>query len=86
MMAGMAGRPDSAHGLAMARRRMSATAWTPGTGRFSGSPLSWRFVMPALLVGSVLRVLIGGFGFPRASRAAQRVGKTDAPGRRGRDQ
>ena len=56
--------------------------------------------MPALFVGSVLLVLIGGFGFTRAEQAAsmpagrgrrspadqQSSGKTDAPRRRGGDQ
>ena len=94
--------PSPAHGLAMARtsdvrRRLDAL-----NRKVFRTPLSWRHVMPALFVGSVLLVLIGGFGFTRAEQAKARPGtpkpvrrqdlgresggETDAPRRRGGDQ
>jgi beta-lactamase regulating signal transducer with metallopeptidase domain/thiol-disulfide isomerase/thioredoxin len=62
--------PSPAHGLAMARtsdvlRRLEAL-----NRMVFRTPLSWRRVMPALCVASVLVVLIGGFGFTRAEQAA----------------
>jgi beta-lactamase regulating signal transducer with metallopeptidase domain len=62
--------PAPAHGLAMARtsdvrRRLEAL-----NRRVFRTPLSWRRVMPAFVVGSVLLVCIGGFGFTRAEQAA----------------
>ena len=64
--------PAPAHGLAMARtsdvrRRLDAL-----NRRVFRTPLSWRRVMPAIFVGSVLLVLIGGFGFTRAEQAGRR--------------
>ena len=61
--------PASAHGLAMARtsdvhRRLDALSR-----KVFRSPLSRRRVMPAVLVGSLILVLIGGFGFTRAEQA-----------------
>ena len=62
--------PSPAHGLAMARtsdvrRRLDAL-----NRNVFRTPLSWRRAMPAFFVGSVLLVLIGGFGFTRAEQAA----------------
>jgi beta-lactamase regulating signal transducer with metallopeptidase domain/peroxiredoxin len=62
--------PSPAHGLAMARtsdvrRRLDAL-----DRKLFRSPLSWRCVMPAVLVGSLLLVVIGGFGFTRAEDTA----------------
>ena len=58
-----------AHGLAMARtsdvrRRLDAL-----NRKVFRTPLSWRRVMPALVVGSVLLVVIGGFGVTHAERS-----------------
>jgi beta-lactamase regulating signal transducer with metallopeptidase domain/protocatechuate 3,4-dioxygenase beta subunit len=58
----------SSHGLAMARtsdvrRRLDAL-----NRKVFRSSLSWRRVMPALLVSGVIVVLIGGFGFTRAEQ------------------
>ena len=56
--------PAPSQGLAMAasasdvRRRLDAL-----NRKVFRTPLSWRRVMPAMLVGSLLLVLIGGFGF-----------------------
>ncbi len=70
-----------AHGLAMARtsdvrRRLDAL-----NRMVFRTPLSWRRVVPAFLVGSLLLVLIGGFGFTRAEQAAPtpRTGDTAKP-------
>jgi beta-lactamase regulating signal transducer with metallopeptidase domain/thiol-disulfide isomerase/thioredoxin len=62
--------PSPAHGLAMARtsdvrRRLDAL-----NRKVFRTTLSWRLIMPAFFVGSVLLVLIGGFGFTRAEQAA----------------
>src|SRR5262249_43831244 len=56
--------PLPAHGLAMARssdvrRRLDAL-----NRQVFRTPLSWRYLMPALFVGSGFLVLIGGFPFP----------------------
>jgi 5-hydroxyisourate hydrolase-like protein (transthyretin family) len=61
--------PPPAHGLAMARtsdvrRRIDAL-----DRKVFRTPLSWKLVMPALLVGSVLLLLIGGLGFTRGESA-----------------
>ncbi len=60
--------PSPAHGLGMARtsdvrRRLDAL-----NRKVFQTPLSWRRVMPALFVASVILVLIGGFGFTRAEQ------------------
>ena len=65
-----AARPSPVHGLAMARtsdvrRRLDALNL-----RLFRTPLSWRQVMPAIVLGTALLVLIGGFGFTRAEPAA----------------
>ena len=80
--------PAPAHGLAMARtsdvrRRLDAL-----NRKVFRTPLSWRLIMPAFFVGSVLLVLIGGFGFTRAEQAAPLraragEGRLDAQGRDG---
>jgi protocatechuate 3,4-dioxygenase beta subunit len=62
--------PSPAHGLAMARtsdvrRRLDAL-----NRKVFRTPLSWRSIMPAFFVGSVLLMLIGGFGITRAEQAA----------------
>ncbi len=64
-----AARPAPAHVLAMARtsdvrRRLDAL-----NRQVFRTPLSWRFIMPALLVGGMLLVLIGGVGFTRTEAA-----------------
>jgi beta-lactamase regulating signal transducer with metallopeptidase domain len=73
-----AARPSSAHGLAMARtsdvrRRLDAL-----NRQVFRASLSWRRVMPALFVGSVPLVLIGGFAFTRAEQAASTSQANDA--------
>ncbi len=70
-----AARPAPANVLAMARtsdvrRRLDAL-----NRRVFRTPLPWRLVMPALLVGGVLLVLIGGIGFTRAEQAADPAGQ-----------
>jgi beta-lactamase regulating signal transducer with metallopeptidase domain/peroxiredoxin len=62
--------PSPAHGLAMARtsdvlRRLEAL-----NRKVFRAPLSWTRVMPAICAGSLLLVLIGGFGFTRAEQVA----------------
>jgi len=64
-----AARPSWAHGLAMARssdvrRRLAAL-----NREVFRTPLSWRRVVFALCLGSMLLVLVGGFGFTRAEPA-----------------
>ena len=94
--------PLPAHGLAMARtsdvrRRLDAL-----NRKVFRTPLSWRRVMPALFVGGVIVVLIGGFGFTRAEQkqaepapanrrrrqnlGQENDGQTDTPRRLGGDQ
>ena len=70
--------PSSAHGLAMARtsdvrRRLDAL-----NRQVFRASLSWRRVMPALFVGSVLLVLIGGFEITRAEQGALTSKANDA--------
>jgi beta-lactamase regulating signal transducer with metallopeptidase domain/peroxiredoxin/protocatechuate 3,4-dioxygenase beta subunit len=62
--------PAPAQGLAMARtsdvrRRLDAL-----NRKVFRTPLSWRRATSALCVGSILLVLIGGFGFTRAEQSA----------------
>jgi hypothetical protein len=69
------------HGLAMARssdvrRRIDAL-----NRLVFQKPLPWKLVVPALFVGGVLLLLIGGFGFTRAGQA-DRVGQ-DEPAQAG---
>jgi beta-lactamase regulating signal transducer with metallopeptidase domain/thiol-disulfide isomerase/thioredoxin len=86
--------PASAHGLAMARtsdvrRRLDALSR-----KVFRSPLSRRRVMPALCVGSLLLLLIGGFGVTYAGRSGDGNGTqvqkvtepaNDAPGAKSDD-
>ena len=70
--------PSSAHGLAMARtcdvrRRLDAL-----NRKVFQTPLSWRHVMPALLLVGAMLVMMGGFGFTRAEQAASH---RDRPGK-----
>ncbi len=74
-------RREAAHGLAMARtsdvrRRLDAL-----NRKVFRTPLSWSRIMPVLFVGSVLLVLIGGFGFSRAEQAVAtaKVGDAGSP-------
>ncbi len=65
-----AARQSPVHGLAMARssdvrRRIEAL-----NRMVFATRLSWRRVMPAVVVGSVLLLVIGGFGFTRESAPA----------------
>ncbi len=69
-MAVEASSPAPAHVLAMARtsevwRRLDAL-----NRHVFRTPLSWRRVMPALFVGALILVLIGGFGVSRAGQDA----------------
>jgi beta-lactamase regulating signal transducer with metallopeptidase domain len=61
--------PLPAHGLAMARtsdvrRRLDAL-----NRKVFRARVSWKRVMPALLIGGLILLLIGGFGFTRAEQA-----------------
>jgi beta-lactamase regulating signal transducer with metallopeptidase domain/thiol-disulfide isomerase/thioredoxin len=74
-----AARPTPAPVLAMARtsdvrRRLAAL-----NRRVFRSPLGWSRVVPAVLVGGVLSVLIAGFGFTYAEKAAKPAAQ-QAPG------
>ncbi len=75
-----ASSPAPAHVLAMARtsevwRRLDAL-----NRHVFRTPLSWRLIMPALFVGALILVLIGGFGVTRAAQdAAKPAGKSDEP-------
>ena len=66
-----------AHGLAMARSSDVRHRIIALNRMVFRRPLSWRFVLPAFFVGSVLLVVIGGFGFTRAEQAAQQVSQTE---------
>ncbi len=70
--------PVPAHGLAMARTSDVRHRINTLNRMVFRSPLSWKLAMPALLVGSVLLVLIGGFGFTRAEQAEARSKPSNA--------
>ena len=66
------GEPSPVHGLAMARtsdvrRRIEALSRNVLATR-----LSWRRVAPAVVLGSVLLLVIGGFGFTRIRSSSAR--------------
>ena len=63
--------PAPSQGLAMAARASDVRRRLDALNRkIFRTPLSWRRVMPAMLVGSLLLVLIGGFGVARAEQDA----------------
>jgi beta-lactamase regulating signal transducer with metallopeptidase domain len=61
--------PAPSQGLAMAARASDVRRRLDALNRkVFRTPLSWRRVTPAMLVGSLLLVLIGGFGITRADQ------------------
>jgi beta-lactamase regulating signal transducer with metallopeptidase domain len=63
------GKPAPKPGLAMARTPDVLLRIEALQRRVFRSSLSWRFVMPTLLIGAVLVTLIGGFGIARAKQS-----------------
>jgi beta-lactamase regulating signal transducer with metallopeptidase domain/thiol-disulfide isomerase/thioredoxin/protocatechuate 3,4-dioxygenase beta subunit len=79
-------RPAPAHVLAMARtpdvlRRLEAL-----NRRIFQNPLGWKRAVPALLAGGLLSVLIAGFGFTHAERAAKPADGTEQAARSAAEQ
>ena len=61
--------PAPVHGIAMATRASDVRRRLDALNRkVFRTPLSWRRVVPAMLAGSLLLVLIGGFGVTRAEQ------------------